>query len=58
MLSYFLIPQMAPLMWLNLLFMFLFVFLLFFISNYYVVLPEKMSSEKMLIKSEEKHWKW
>nr|BBB16196.1 ATP synthase protein 8 [Pagurus lanuginosus] len=39
--SYFLIPQMAPLMWLNLLFMFLFIFLLFFISNYYMISPKK-----------------
>nr|NP_150620.1 ATP synthase F0 subunit 8 [Pagurus longicarpus]AAF63424.1 ATPase8 [Pagurus longicarpus] len=51
-------PQMAPMMWLNLMFMFLVAFLLFFISNYYLSSPEKMEKEKMLIKSEEKSWKW
>lgn len=38
--------------------MFLLVFLLFFISNYYTVSPEKIEKEKILIKSEEKSWKW
>nr|BBB16301.1 ATP synthase protein 8 [Pagurus sp. D20M] len=51
-------PQMAPLMWLNLMFMFMLIFLLFFISNYYMMSPSKMESEKLMIKSEEKIWKW
>nr|YP_010265390.1 ATP synthase F0 subunit 8 [Dardanus arrosor]UIR97902.1 ATP synthase protein 8 [Dardanus arrosor] len=51
-------PQMAPLLWLNLMFMFLFTFGLFIILNYYIYTPLKTEFNKEGIIIEQKHWKW
>nr|YP_009112547.1 ATP synthase F0 subunit 8 [Nephrops norvegicus]CEK40197.1 ATP synthase F0 subunit 8 [Nephrops norvegicus] len=51
-------PQMAPLLWLNLFFMFLIGFLLFFIMNYFMKSPLKMSPSIELKVQQQKTWKW
>nr|YP_009564003.1 ATP synthase F0 subunit 8 [Gebiacantha plantae]QAX91353.1 ATP synthase F0 subunit 8 [Gebiacantha plantae] len=51
-------PQMEPLMWLNLFFMFLISFSVYFIMNYYVKLPSKISSSSLKIMSPSKDWTW
>nr|YP_009509635.1 ATP synthase F0 subunit 8 [Curtonida isos]AUN45052.1 ATP synthase F0 subunit 8 [Curtonida isos] len=51
-------PQMAPLMWLNLMIMFLISFMLFLIVNYFMFTPKKILSEDKLISSPNKTWKW
>nr|YP_009379190.1 ATP synthase F0 subunit 8 [Kiwa tyleri]ARQ27013.1 ATP synthase F0 subunit 8 [Kiwa tyleri] len=51
-------PQMAPLLWLNLMLMFLISFILFFIMNYFIYIPSKMESYKKLMNFQNKFWKW
>nr|UBU97793.1 ATP synthase protein 8 [Dardanus aspersus] len=51
-------PQMAPLLWLNLMFMFLFTFIAFIIMNYYIYIPSKTEFNKEEMNIEQKHWKW
>nr|YP_009255524.1 ATP synthase F0 subunit 8 [Grimothea gregaria]AND82238.1 ATP synthase F0 subunit 8 [Grimothea gregaria] len=51
-------PQMAPLMWLNLMVMFLLSFAIFMIINYFMTTPKKISSEAKLISHPNKIWKW
>nr|QCX31794.1 ATP synthase F0 subunit 8 [Upogebia affinis] len=51
-------PQMEPLLWLNLFIMFLISFSVYFIVNYYMMSLPKISSTapKFLLKS--KNWTW
>nr|ART65981.1 ATP synthase F0 subunit 8 [Stereomastis sculpta] len=51
-------PQMAPLMWLSLFAFFLFNFLLFFISTYFLLPPSKINQPLLLIMPPHKNWKW
>nr|ASS30615.1 ATP synthase F0 subunit 8 [Coenobita perlatus] len=51
-------PQMAPILWLNLTIMFLITFVVFIIMNYYISVPEKIDSGSELISVKEKLWSW
>nr|YP_009093654.1 ATP synthase F0 subunit 8 [Metanephrops sibogae]CEG06191.1 ATP synthase F0 subunit 8 [Metanephrops sibogae] len=51
-------PQMAPLLWLNLFFMFLIGFILFFIMNYFLKMPLKISPLMKPSSQSQKYWKW
>nr|ACA21290.1 ATP synthase F0 subunit 8 [Shinkaia crosnieri] len=51
-------PQMGPILWLNLLLMFLITFMLFFISNYFIFQPKKMISTLIFSQMKKKIWKW
>nr|YP_009159606.1 ATP synthase F0 subunit 8 [Metanephrops thomsoni]AKQ49240.1 ATP synthase F0 subunit 8 [Metanephrops thomsoni] len=51
-------PQMAPLLWLNLFFMFLIGFILFFIMNYFMKMPLKIDPSSGPKPQLQKTWKW
>nr|AUN45065.1 ATP synthase F0 subunit 8 [Aegla aff. longirostri MHT-2018] len=51
-------PQMAPLMWFNLMLMFLISLTIFFIVNYFNSIPSKMNKQGKSILMMEKIWKW
>nr|QXU57628.1 ATP synthase F0 subunit 8 [Cherax cartalacoolah] len=51
-------PQMSPLLWLNLFFMFILGFLLFTILNYFLKLPTKNQMSLTQLFNPEKSWKW
>nr|QFQ01347.1 ATP synthase F0 subunit 8 [Oplophorus typus]QUL61614.1 ATP synthase F0 subunit 8 [Oplophorus typus] len=51
-------PQMAPLLWLNLLLFSSVVFLLFVISNYFIKTPSKMEKTSSTPQSNHLNWKW
>nr|YP_009707732.1 ATP synthase F0 subunit 8 [Birgus latro]ASS30705.1 ATP synthase F0 subunit 8 [Birgus latro]QES95349.1 ATP synthase F0 subunit 8 [Birgus latro] len=51
-------PQMAPILWLNLTFMFLLTFIIFIIMNYFIKIPSKISPKEETIFISEKTWKW
>nr|YP_009112293.1 ATP synthase F0 subunit 8 [Upogebia yokoyai]AIY61415.1 ATP synthase F0 subunit 8 [Upogebia yokoyai] len=51
-------PQMEPLMWLNLFFMFLVSFIIYFIMNYYIVSFPKISSTPSKYSLQSKPWTW
>nr|YP_009564052.1 ATP synthase F0 subunit 8 [Remiarctus bertholdii]QAX91415.1 ATP synthase F0 subunit 8 [Remiarctus bertholdii] len=51
-------PQMEPLLWLNLFIMFLMSFSVFFIMNYYLKSLPKISSPTMKFTSSSKIWSW
>nr|YP_007025661.1 ATP synthase F0 subunit 8 [Thalassina kelanang]AEW68300.1 ATP synthase F0 subunit 8 [Thalassina kelanang] len=51
-------PQMGPLMWLNLLFTFIFIFILFFILNFYIKAPVQLKNRTQKTSSDMKMWKW
>nr|ASS30680.1 ATP synthase F0 subunit 8 [Lomis hirta] len=51
-------PQMAPLMWLNLMIMFLMSLMLFFIINYFNSTPKTIDSSTLSLQPSEKLWKW
>nr|YP_009116258.1 ATP synthase F0 subunit 8 [Astacopsis gouldi]AJD22602.1 ATP synthase F0 subunit 8 [Astacopsis gouldi] len=51
-------PQMSPLLWLNLLFMFILGFFLFMIFNFFVNPPMKMTFPETKPMKLEKSWKW
>nr|QFQ01334.1 ATP synthase F0 subunit 8 [Nematocarcinus gracilis] len=51
-------PQMAPLLWLNLFIFFCFVFILFLISNYFIKIPTKTEFHAPLTKTSNLNWKW
>nr|YP_009107388.1 ATP synthase F0 subunit 8 [Ibacus ciliatus]AIU40932.1 ATP synthase F0 subunit 8 [Ibacus ciliatus] len=51
-------PQMAPMMWLFLFFMFLLSLFLFSAMNYFSVTPKKMTSLLDPILTSQKLWKW
>nr|YP_010480835.1 ATP synthase F0 subunit 8 [Blepharipoda liberata]UVN15671.1 ATP synthase F0 subunit 8 [Blepharipoda liberata] len=51
-------PQMAPLLWLNLMIMFILALLLIFIMNYFILLPTKVYTKKETLFTKEKNWSW
>nr|ART66007.1 ATP synthase F0 subunit 8 [Pentacheles laevis] len=51
-------PQMAPLLWSSLFAFFLFNFLLFLISTYFLLPPSKMKHSPSLPHHTQKNWKW
>nr|YP_009110441.1 ATP synthase F0 subunit 8 [Clibanarius infraspinatus]CEH27540.1 ATP synthase F0 subunit 8 [Clibanarius infraspinatus] len=51
-------PQMAPILWLNLLIIFLITYLAFMVMNFYISIPEKMLTKKSKMIVQEKPWKW
>nr|QUL61640.1 ATP synthase F0 subunit 8 [Coenobita rugosus] len=51
-------PQMAPILWLNLVIMFLVTFVVFIVMNYYISVPKKIDSSSEIISIKEKAWKW
>nr|AEV91675.1 ATP synthase subunit 8 [Euphausia pacifica] len=51
-------PQMSPLLWLNLFIMFSVTFLVFMSVNYFMKVPSKLSSTQDLIKHTKMTWKW
>nr|ASS30719.1 ATP synthase F0 subunit 8 [Pylocheles mortensenii] len=51
-------PQMAPLLWLNLMFMFLISFTLFFMFNYFVFTGTKIKPYYKIHILNHKTWKW
>nr|QAX91389.1 ATP synthase F0 subunit 8 [Parastacus brasiliensis] len=51
-------PQMGPLLWLNLFFMFLLGLLFFFVINYFNTPPMKMMTSYSFLSMIEKDWKW
>nr|AGA56221.1 ATP synthase F0 subunit 8 [Neaxius acanthus] len=51
-------PQMAPLLWLNLMVMFLIGYFLFYSMTYFIKIPIKPSSSKFSIKIMQKNWMW
>nr|YP_010520597.1 ATP synthase F0 subunit 8 [Coenobita clypeatus]UXP76993.1 ATP synthase F0 subunit 8 [Coenobita clypeatus] len=51
-------PQMAPILWLNLAVMFLVTFIVFIVMNYYIMVPKKIGFGEQSKKIEEKVWMW
>nr|YP_010713897.1 ATP synthase F0 subunit 8 [Plesionika ortmanni]QFQ01294.1 ATP synthase F0 subunit 8 [Plesionika sindoi]WDD39117.1 ATP synthase F0 subunit 8 [Plesionika ortmanni] len=51
-------PQMAPLLWLNLFGFFSLVFTLFLISNYFIKSPSKMETQFKALSPTKLNWKW
>ena len=48
------IPQIAPILWLNLFVMFLVAFVLFIIINYYIAVPKEVEIESKELRVREK----
>nr|YP_009002544.1 ATP synthase F0 subunit 8 [Cherax dispar]CDL72634.1 ATP synthase F0 subunit 8 [Cherax dispar] len=51
-------PQMSPLLWLNLFLMFILSYTLFLTLNYFSKPPIKNSEESPVVTLPEKTWKW
>nr|YP_009465606.1 ATP synthase F0 subunit 8 [Sergia lucens]BBC69442.1 ATP synthase F0 subunit 8 [Sergia lucens] len=51
-------PQMAPLLWLNLFVMFTATFIIFLILNYFIKTPNKMTNISTKLLKKEMIWKW
>nr|YP_009424531.1 ATP synthase F0 subunit 8 [Chlorotocus crassicornis]ASU92677.1 ATP synthase subunit 8 [Chlorotocus crassicornis] len=51
-------PQMAPLMWLNLFGFFSLIFVFFMVSNYFIKSPLKIELKFKALKSSQLNWKW
>nr|YP_009407073.1 ATP synthase F0 subunit 8 [Halocaridinides fowleri]ASA39622.1 ATP synthase F0 subunit 8 [Halocaridinides fowleri] len=51
-------PQMAPLLWLNLFLMFSSAFLVFIILNYFMKSPQKMQKLPHQLLPNKTIWKW
>nr|QFK69673.1 ATP synthase F0 subunit 8 [Parapenaeopsis tenella] len=51
-------PQMAPLLWLNLFIMFSVTFIVFLILNYFIKVPSKISKSPLPSQKQEMNWKW
>nr|YP_009511978.1 ATP synthase F0 subunit 8 [Aristeus virilis]AXI97906.1 ATP synthase F0 subunit 8 [Aristeus virilis] len=51
-------PQMAPLLWLNLFIMFSTTFLMFLALNYFIKVPSKIETPKPSHLKTEMNWKW
>nr|YP_009671895.1 ATP synthase F0 subunit 8 [Laomedia healyi]QCX31755.1 ATP synthase F0 subunit 8 [Laomedia healyi] len=51
-------PQMGPLLWLNLFFMFLLAFGLFIILTFYLKAPIKIEKPQFDYSIGQKNWKW
>nr|QUS53944.1 ATP synthase F0 subunit 8 [Solenocera melantho] len=51
-------PQMAPLLWLNLFIMFSTTFMIFLIINYFIKVPTKIEKSSKSPLKTEMNWKW
>nr|BBM67993.1 ATP synthase F0 subunit 8 [Penaeus semisulcatus] len=51
-------PQMAPLLWLNLFLMFSATFVVFIILNYFIKVPTKVEKSTSYLRKPEMNWKW
>nr|YP_009540727.1 ATP synthase F0 subunit 8 [Pleoticus muelleri]AYQ22920.1 ATP synthase F0 subunit 8 [Pleoticus muelleri] len=51
-------PQMAPLLWLNLFIMFSTTFIIFLIINYFIKVPTKIEKSTTFPTKMEMNWKW
>nr|YP_009442874.1 ATP synthase F0 subunit 8 [Typhlatya miravetensis]SCN12522.1 ATP synthase F0 subunit 8 [Typhlatya miravetensis] len=51
-------PQMAPLLWLNLFIFFSFSFMLFFILNYFLTPYSKKKQTSKTKEAKKLNWKW
>ncbi|YP_004221772.1 ATP synthase F0 subunit 8 (mitochondrion) [Macrobrachium nipponense] len=51
-------PQMAPLLWLNLYVFFTVVLTLIIISSYFIKTPIKVDSNLTITKTNQANWKW
>nr|AVN68026.1 ATP synthase F0 subunit 8 [Balta sp. Cairns, Australia] len=51
-------PQMMPMNWLILYLLFLIIFIMFNITNYYIIIYSTKKSIKMMMKSKMSNWKW
>nr|YP_009512584.1 ATP synthase F0 subunit 8 [Gennadas parvus]AXJ93151.1 ATP synthase F0 subunit 8 [Gennadas parvus] len=51
-------PQMAPLLWLNLFVMFSATFIIFLILNYFIKVPSKIESAPFFVPTKQINWKW
>nr|AYW16661.1 ATP synthase F0 subunit 8 [Penaeus semisulcatus] len=51
-------PQMAPLLWLNLFLMFSATFMVFLILNYFIKVPTKIEKSTSHLQKPEMNWKW
>nr|QXU57667.1 ATP synthase F0 subunit 8 [Cherax setosus] len=51
-------PQMGPLLWLNLFFFFILGYALFLTLNYFCMPPVKIKMLEFRTGSQEKSWKW
>nr|YP_010515278.1 ATP synthase F0 subunit 8 [Emerita talpoida]UXL87264.1 ATP synthase F0 subunit 8 [Emerita talpoida] len=51
-------PQMAPILWLNMMFIFIMTFMVVMIINYYMSSPQKMSSMSYNLTIKQYNWSW
>nr|YP_009132290.1 ATP synthase F0 subunit 8 [Penaeus merguiensis]AKA27940.1 ATP synthase F0 subunit 8 [Penaeus merguiensis] len=51
-------PQMAPLLWLNLFLMFSATFIVFMVLNYFIKVPSKIEKSSTQLQKTEMNWKW
>nr|YP_009328098.1 ATP synthase F0 subunit 8 [Trigonidium sjostedti]APD14957.1 ATP synthase F0 subunit 8 [Trigonidium sjostedti] len=51
-------PQMSPMNWLLLFLMFIMMFLMQLILNYFIIQPVKKSSQIAFLKKKSLSWKW
>nr|YP_010625187.1 ATP synthase F0 subunit 8 [Atyopsis moluccensis]WBG72626.1 ATP synthase F0 subunit 8 [Atyopsis moluccensis] len=51
-------PQMAPLLWLNLFLFFSLIYILFLISNYFLKTPQKNQASSSPATPSKLNWKW
>nr|WOR85656.1 ATP synthase F0 subunit 8 [Penaeus indicus] len=51
-------PQMAPLLWLNLFLMFSATFIVFVVLNYFIKVPSKIEKSSAQLGKTEMNWKW
>nr|AEV91688.1 ATP synthase subunit 8 [Thysanoessa raschii] len=51
-------PQMSPLLWLNLFIMFSITFLTFMSVNYFMKVPSKLPLKQMMVEVNKLNWKW
>nr|YP_008758513.1 ATP synthase F0 subunit 8 [Sagmariasus verreauxi]BAO02869.1 ATP synthase F0 subunit 8 [Sagmariasus verreauxi] len=51
-------PQMSPLLWLNLFIMFLVSLVCFIVMNYFICPADKIAQPSIDKKTSEKPWKW
>nr|YP_010250871.1 ATP synthase F0 subunit 8 [Faughnia haani]QTV76805.1 ATP synthase F0 subunit 8 [Faughnia haani] len=51
-------PQMSPLLWLNLYFFFFLAFMLFTVMTYYTHTPKMSEQESLKTQAHQMNWKW
>nr|YP_337852.1 ATP synthase F0 subunit 8 [Lysiosquillina maculata]ABA18064.1 ATP synthase F0 subunit 8 [Lysiosquillina maculata] len=51
-------PQMSPLLWLNLYFFFFLVFMLFTVMSYFTYSPSMKEQEMAKLETQQMVWKW